>query len=63
MKLSSQLKVYVCGTDLNDLSLGATDVVVHPSVNSLKKRRGCWKECGILELSIKPKVVLESKLK
>lgn len=46
------VKGYICGTDLQDISLGAKDVVIFPTVKFLKKKRSCWKECGILELNL-----------
>lgn len=38
---------YVCGTDELDVSLGATDVVIFPTIEALKSKRSCWEECGI----------------
>ncbi len=50
------LKLYVCGVDWqHELGeeMAKPDVVMYPSVASLKKHRTCWKECGIVELSVK----------
>lgn len=47
--------VYVCGVDWQHEigeEMAKPDVVVYPSVESLKKHRTCWKECGIVELEI-----------
>ena len=42
---------YICGTAPTDLHLGATDIIVYPTVAALKKgRKSCWKECGIMAL-------------
>lgn len=45
-------KVYFCGTDLQDLSLGATDIVAYPSLKKLKEYRHCLDECGIISAEI-----------
>ena len=52
---------YICGTDTTDLFLGATDVIIYPSIESLKKDRKCWEECGIEEV-ILGDVVLKGDL-
>lgn len=52
MKKQRKLKGYICGTDISDISLGASDVVIYPSVALLKKKRSCWKECGIIEINL-----------
>lgn len=57
-----KLKGYICGNDPLDFSLGAKDVVVYPTIEALKEKRTCWKECGILELEIKPKLILKGTL-
>lgn len=41
---------YICGTAPTDLWLGATDIIIYPTVKALKKARSCWKECGIMAL-------------
>jgi hypothetical protein len=46
-------KVYVCGVDWQHEIGEAPDVIVYPSIESLKKHRTCWKECGIIELEVK----------
>lgn len=48
----NKLKGYICGTDIMDISLGANDVVIFSSIDSLKKKRKCWKECGIIEIDL-----------
>ncbi len=45
-------KGYICGTDPMDVTLGASDVVIYSSIKALKKKRSCWKECGILEIDL-----------
>jgi nickel-dependent lactate racemase len=47
--------VYVCETDW-EIEIGETsDIVIYPSIKSLKKHRQCWKECGIVELEVRKK--------
>lgn len=48
---------YICGTDPTDIHLGATDVVIFPTIKQLKKKRSCWKECGIYEVHLGVKKV------
>ena len=47
--------VYLCGVDWEH-ELGEEmfkpDVVVYPSVKSLKKHRPCWESCGIVKLKV-----------
>jgi len=43
---------YICGTDDRDVSLGARDVILYPSVRVLKKERDCWRECGIYRVNL-----------
>ena len=43
---------YVCGVDYQH-EIGETcDVVLYASVEDLKAKRTCWKQCGIVELKI-----------
>lgn len=51
------IKGYICGTDITDVNLGATDVVIYPSIEELKKKRSCWEECGIVEIELDGKYV------
>lgn len=51
------VKGYICGTDTTEINLGATDVIIYPSVAALKKKRKCWKECGILEIEVEGRYV------
>jgi hypothetical protein len=56
LKSTGTKLVYVCGVDWQHEigeEMYKPDVVVYPSVKSLKKHRSCWKECGIVELEIK----------
>ncbi len=46
-------KIYVCGVDWQHEIGEASDVIMYPSVESLKKHRTCWEECGIVELEVK----------
>lgn len=46
----SKVVGFICGTDELDVSLGATDVVIYPSVELLKEKRKCWEECGVQEV-------------
>lgn len=41
---------YICITDCTDLHLGAKDVIIYPTIVSLKKAKSCWMECGIIEV-------------
>lgn len=50
--MKKKLKVYICGNDLLDLNLGATDVTLYPTMESLKSIKSCWKECGIIEIDL-----------
>jgi hypothetical protein len=50
--MKKPIKIYLCGTDLTDLSLGATDVVMFPTLKSLKKNRKCLDECGYISCEI-----------
>jgi len=43
---------YICGTDTLEVSLGATDVKIFPSVKELNSGHSCWKECGILKIPL-----------
>lgn len=38
---------FICGTDELDLGLGATDIIIYPTIEALKARRSCHDECGI----------------
>ena len=53
---------YICGTDPTDISLGATDVRIYPTLKALKKDRECWRECGILSVQI-DKVIVKQNLR
>lgn len=41
---------FICGNDELDLSLGATDVVIYPTIEALKKAKKCVDECGVVEV-------------
>lgn len=41
---------FICGNDDLDLNLGATDVVIYPTIDVLKKARKCVDECGVVEV-------------
>lgn len=55
-----KLKGYICGNDPLDISIGATDIIIYPSIEALKKERTCWDECGIIEITIGEKFVVGS---
>lgn len=57
-----QLKGYLCGGDHGDLSLGAIAVVIFSSIKALKANRTCWRECGIVEIDLKPKTKVKGTL-
>jgi hypothetical protein len=46
------VKVYTCGVDWQHEIGEVSDMIVYPSVASLKKHRSCWSECGIVELDV-----------
>jgi hypothetical protein len=48
----SKVVGFICGTGELDLSLGATDVIIYPTIESLKEARDCWSECGIVEVHL-----------
>jgi hypothetical protein len=58
MKTKS-LKIYLCGTDMQDIALGATDIIAYPTLKSLKKNRSCLDECGYVVCELKMKKVLK----
>lgn len=43
---------FICGNADLDLSLGATDVIIYPTVEALKNARQCWSECGIIAVEL-----------
>lgn len=45
-------KVYACGVEWQH-EFGDIACITYPSVESIKAQRGCWKECGIVELEVK----------
>jgi hypothetical protein len=56
-------KVYVCGTDW-DWEIGeAPSCDVYDSVESLKRKKTCWKQCGIVELEVRLSKVIEPSKK
>lgn len=59
--MSKKIKGYMCATDPTDIHLGANDVVIFSSIKALKKKRTCWEECGIVEIEIKPKLIVKGK--
>ena len=55
-------KAYICSYDTLEIRFGATDVIMYPSLKSLKENKPCWKACGILEIDLdKCKVVKKGK--
>lgn len=53
MQKRKSKKSYICGIDWQHEIGEANDVRLFASVESLKKHRQCWKECGIVELDIR----------
>lgn len=45
-------KFYICGTVSTDLYIGYESAEFFTSIKALKKKKSCWEECGILEVSI-----------
>lgn len=55
--MKKQLKVYICGTDFqHHLGPGGDvdGVEIFNTLADLKRKKPCWKECGVVELEIKP---------
>lgn len=46
---------YICGTDWNWEPIG--DIVFYPTIKALKKERKCWIQCGIIKVTMLPKVI------
>jgi len=42
---------YACGVDWQH-DLGEARIDLYPTVESLKRNRTCWKQCGIVKLEI-----------
>ena len=53
------VKGYICGTDIAEVHMGATDVIIYPSAAALKKKRKCWEECGIVEIEVNGKYIVD----
>lgn len=54
-------KLYLCGVDWI-YEMGNTTSVLYPSVRALKQNARCWKECGIVEVTVsKAKVIKKGK--
>lgn len=57
--------VYACGVDWQHEICEASDLEgkmpLYSSVEELKAKRTCWKECGIVELSISEVKWIESQ--
>lgn len=58
-------KVYLCATDWTwevGEEMANPNVVVYPSVESLKKHRKCWETCGIVEIEmVETKTITKAK--
>lgn len=52
LKKKRKISVFVCGVDFQHELGYASDIVVYPSVESFKKNRTCWEQCGIVELEV-----------
>ena len=62
MAKDKKLYGYICGTDPTDIWIGANDVKIFSSMAVLKKKRTCWKECGIYRIDLtKLKCVFRGK--
>ena len=44
-------KFYVCGVDYQE-HFNNTEVSTFPTIESLKKNKACWPQCGIVEIEI-----------
>lgn len=49
--MAQSKKFYICGVDWQH-ELGETLVRVYASECHLKKETTCWKECGIVEITV-----------
>lgn len=55
-----KIKAYLCTTDWNtELPLGVNDVKIYTSLKTLKNQRTCYKECGIVQIEITKKKVIQ----
>jgi len=47
------IKAYLCNGDFYyELPNEAEDIILSPSIEALKRRKKCWKSCGILQVEI-----------
>lgn len=59
--MNKKVKVYVCGVDW-DYEMGECILHVYPSVKSLKKKRTCWKQCGIVQLEVRQSRIIKKQM-
>jgi hypothetical protein len=52
MSKNETIIVYTCGVAFQH-EIGETDVRFYESEEQLKKKRTCWKECGIVKVEVK----------
>lgn len=49
---SKSIKVYACGVDFQHEIGHASSNTIYASVEDLKRKRACWRGCGIVELNV-----------
>lgn len=56
-----KIKGYICGTDWTDelTVMEANDIIIYPSIKSIKDNKKCLRECGIVELELKYKKLIK----
>lgn len=48
---------YMCGIEYEHEWEDCDDIPLYPSVDHLKATRGCWKQCGIVEVRVSTEFV------
>ena len=59
-KKPKTITAYMCGTDFT-CEAGHTVVTTYASVESMKSMNSCWEECGIVEVEIRFKKLIEEE--
>lgn len=47
-------KMYMCSI-VADWEIGDTDVTLYSSLDDLKRKHKCWKDCGVTEVTVQVK--------
>lgn len=56
--MDEKKKMYVCYIDYN-WELGACPVKFYETLEELKKDHKCWANCGVMEVTMEPRIVKE----